>query len=159
MKVVSIDPGTRNLGYAIWESGKGFTAFGSLDLFALCKDKKKRTDYPYLVKLLITQHHRIFHGLDLLLIENQMQAKMKMIACALRCFYFEKAKPISPLAVRKYLKTSCSNYRANKKASVDYVKTILPPKLFARVNKSKKKDDISDALCILHYYLKKYELY
>ena len=50
MKIVSIDPGTRNLGLAIYEDGKLTHFFDSYDLFEYVK-KKKRTDYSFAVHL------------------------------------------------------------------------------------------------------------
>ena len=65
--------------------------------------KKKRTDYPYIARILVDKTN-IFDGVDCVLIERQMQARMKMIACALRCFFWEKSHMVAPLSVRKYFK-------------------------------------------------------
>ena len=157
MKIVSIDPGTRNLGYAVWNNNK-LVSFGCLDLFKYVK-KKKQTDYPYMVNCMVAEETRIFSNVDVLLIENQMQARMKMVACALRCFFWKAAVPISPKSVRSYLKISCCNYRANKKASVNYLSNILNKTDMEKVSTHKKKDDVADAVIQLYYYLKKNSLY
>lgn len=157
MKIVSIDPGTRNLGYAVWDNGK-LTDFGSLDLFKYVK-KKKQTDYPFMVNVMVAAEARIFNNVDVLLIENQMQARMKMVACALRCFFWKAAVPISPKSVRSYLKISCCNYRANKKASIHYLSNILSKSDMKKVSTHKKKDDVADAVVQLYYYIKKNSLY
>ena len=92
---------------------------------------------------------------DVVLIEAQMQAKMKMIQTALQCFYWGKSKIIGPLAVRKFFDISMSNYRLNKKTSIE-----LAP-LLIRTTKEKtlmssfdKKDDVADAIILARLGLK-----
>tara|TARA_B100000519_G_C14170000_1_gene403400 strand:- start:560 stop:1036 length:477 start_codon:yes stop_codon:yes gene_type:complete len=152
MRIVSIDPGTVNCGYAVWENGK-FIKFGSYNLLAMV-NKKKKTDYPFIVRT-FADKTKLFEGADIILIENQMQARMKMIACALRCFYWDVSVPISPLAVRKHFKISNGNYRKNKKDSKVFVHKILTKEQGKHVLKSKKQDDICDAVIQLQYYVEK----
>ena len=146
MKILSIDPGTRNCGYAVWENGK--LTYGTQDLFTLVS-RDKRTDYPYMAYEFTKSP--MFDNIDILLIENQIQARMKMLACAWRCFYWEISVPVSPLAVRKYFKISNSNYKKNKADSVRLVQSLLPTGI-------RKKDDIADAIIQLMWYLKKNKL-
>ena len=101
MRVVSIDPGLRNFGYAVVQDGK-LIQFDSICIWDLVP-KKKRTDYPYIARVLVDKTD-IFDGADVVLIERQMQSRMKMIGCALRCFFWGKSKMIAPLSVRKYFK-------------------------------------------------------
>ena len=152
MRIVSIDPGTVNCGYAVWEDGK-YIDFGSYNLLEMVH-KKKKTDYPYIVSEFIKKT-QLFHGADVVLIENQMQARMKMIACSLRCFFWGKSVPISPLAVRKYFKISNGNYRQNKKDSKAFVHRFLSKEQSKKVKASKKSDDLSDAVIQLQYYIEK----
>ena len=152
MRIVSIDPGTKNLGWAVWEDGK-IIDFGSTDIISLV-ERKRRTDYPFITKTFIDESG-LFANVDVVLIENQMQAKMKIIACSLRCFFFDKAVPISPLAVRNHFGISNSNYRLNKKASCKFVHKFLSEDQSRRVVASKKADDISDAVIQLYYYVEK----
>ena len=152
MKIVSIDPGTVNCGYAVWEDGK-YTDFGSYNLLEMVP-KKKRTDYPYIVKEFISKTD-LFRGLDVLLIENQMQARMKMIACALRCFFWGKSVMIAPQSVRKHFKISNGNYRKNKNDSKEFVHTILNDKQGKKLLQHKKKDDVAVAVIQLQFYLNK----
>jgi Holliday junction resolvasome RuvABC endonuclease subunit len=152
MRIVSIDPGTVNCGYAVWENGK-YIQFGSHNLLAMV-DKKKQTDYPYIARV-FADKTKLFEGADIILIENQMQARMKLIACSLRCFFWDVSVPISPLAVRKYFKISNGNYRKNKKDSKEFVHKILTKEQGKQVLKSKKKDDLADAVIQLQYYIEK----
>jgi hypothetical protein len=43
MRIVSIDPGTKNLGWAVWEDGK-IIDFGSTDIISFV-ERKRRTGY------------------------------------------------------------------------------------------------------------------
>ena len=151
MRIVSIDPGTVNCGYAVWEDGK-FVDFGSHNLLEMVK-KSKRTDYPYIVSVFI-QKTGLFKGADVVLVENQMQARMKMIACSLRCFFWNKAVMIAPQSVRRYFKISHSDYKKNKNASKEFVHKFLSAEQSKTVLNSKKSDDLADAVIQLQYYVK-----
>jgi RNase H-fold protein (predicted Holliday junction resolvase) len=152
MKIVAIDPGTRNMGLAVFEDNK-LTHFDSYDLFEYVT-KKKRTDYSYVVHEFIKKSPQIFNNVDVLLIENQMKAKFKVIAHSFRCFFFQQAIKVSPLAVRKKFKISTSNYKKNKKASIKFVQQFLSKTQLKRFETHKKKDDLSDAIIMIHWYLK-----
>tara|TARA_B100001027_G_C16234299_1_gene316264 strand:- start:258 stop:725 length:468 start_codon:yes stop_codon:yes gene_type:complete len=152
MRIVSIDPGTVNCGYAIWENGK-YVDFGSYNLLSMV-NKKKKTDYPYIVHV-FAKKTKLFEGADVILIENQMQARMKMIACAIRCFYWQKSVAISPLAVRKHFNISNGDYRKNKKDSKLFVHKIITKEQGKHILQSKKQDDICDAVIQLQYYINK----
>ena len=153
MKIISIDPGTRNLGLAVYEDNK-LTHFDSYDLFEYVI-KKKRTDYSYVVHEFIKKSPKIFENVDVLLIENQMKAKFKVIAHSFRCFFFQQAVKVSPLAVRKKFKISKSDYKKNKKASITFVQQFLTKKQLKYFKSHKKQDDVSDAIIMIHWYLTK----
>ena len=152
MKIISVDPGTRNLGLSVWEDGK-LLHFDSYDLFDYVP-KKKRTDYSYVVHEFIEKSPQIFNNVDVILIENQMRAKFKVVAHSFRCFFFKQAIKVSPLSVRKYFKISTSNYKKNKKASIKFVKKFLNSKQTIMFDNHKKKDDVADSIIMLHWYLK-----
>lgn len=152
MKIVSIDPGTVNCGYAVWVDGK-FTSFGSYNLLEMVP-KKKKTDYPFIVREFIRKTE-LFKDVDVVLIENQMQARMKMIACSLRCFFWGKSVMIAPQSVRRHFKISNGDYRKNKKDSKQLVHKFLTSEQSKKVQDSKKQDDIADAVIQLKFYLNK----
>ena len=152
MRVVSIDPGLRNFGYAIVQDDK-LIAFDSICIWDLVP-KKKRTDYPYIARVLV-EHTDIFQGADIVLIERQMQSRMKMIACALRCFFWDKSRMVAPLSVRKHFNISTGVYKNNKKASIALVPTFFNEKQLKRFMTHKKKDDIADAVLMAMYFIKK----
>jgi hypothetical protein len=150
MRVVSIDVGLRNFGYAIINNGI-LIDFDSICIWDLVP-KKKRTDYPYIARVLV-DNTDIFKGADVVLIERQMQSRMKMIACALRCFFWEKSKMIAPLSVRKYFKISTGVYKENKKASKNFVTRFLDHSQTEKYMSSTKKDDMADAIIQGMYYV------
>jgi Holliday junction resolvasome RuvABC endonuclease subunit len=152
MRVVSIDPGLRNFGYAIVQDDK-LIAFDSICIWDLVP-KKKRTDYPYIARVLV-ENTDIFKNADVILIERQMQARMKMIACALRCFFWDMSRMVAPLSVRKYFKISTGVYKDNKKASIALVPKFLDEQQMKRFMTHKKKDDIADAVLMAMYFIKK----
>jgi hypothetical protein len=155
MKIVSIDPGTRNCGYAVWNNGN-LTDFGSYDLFELVP-KSKKTDYPLMAKAFV-QKSGIFENVDVVLIENQMQARMKMLACAWRCFFWGKSVAVSPLSVRKFFKISNGDYKKNKSDSKIFVGKFLNKSQLKKLMTHKKRDDVADAVIQLFWYLKKNKL-
>ena len=150
MRVVSIDVGLRNFGYAILQDDE-LVDFDSICIWDLVP-KNKRTDYPYIARVLV-ENTNIFDKADVVLIERQMQARMKMIACALRCFFWGKSKMIAPLSVRKHFKISTGVYKENKKASKDFVLQFLSESQKKKYMSSKKKDDMADAIIQGMYYI------
>ena len=150
MRVVSIDVGLRNFGYAILQDHE-LVDFDSICIWDLVP-KNKRTDYPYIARVLV-ENTNIFDKADVVLIERQMQARMKMIACALRCFFWGKSKMIAPLSVRKHFKISTGVYKENKKASKDFVLQFLSESQKKKYMSSKKKDDMADAIIQGMYYI------
>lgn len=150
MRVVSIDPGLRNFGYAIVEDGK-LIDFDSICIWDLVP-KKKRSDYPFIARVLV-DNTDVFRDADVVLIERQMQSRMKMIACALRCFFWDRSRMIAPLSVRKHFKISTGVYRENKKASKDYVLRFLNDKQKKKYSASKKRDDMADAIIQAMYFV------
>ena len=153
MIIVAIDPGLVNLGYAVYDSDKKvFVTFGK---YALKKDipKKKQSDYAYLVKSFVERSQKILASADIIAIEIQMQARMKVIATALRCFYWTKAEMVSPLKVRRFFDISCANYAKNKRASIKLAPKLLStPQELHRFDSYAKKDDVADAIILARFW-------
>lgn len=154
MKIVAIDPGTRNLGLVVYENKK-LTHFGCYDLFDYAKQKKERTDYALLTYNFIKAHPTIFQHMDKILIEVQMQARMKIICNTFRVMYWDKAIKISPLGVKHFFKIGKGNHRKNKKAAINFVEQFLSSSQFEKIKKHNKFDDICDCVIMVDYYFKK----
>lgn len=154
MKIVSIDIGTRNLGLAIYKNGN-LTNFNCYCLFDYVKKKKERTDYTLMTHNFIQAHPEIFKDMDYILLENQIQARMKVIQTSFRCFFYKKAVKISPLAVHNHFKSGKGKHSKNKKAAIKLVERFLSGSQMAKLKKHKKKDDCADAIIQIYYYLDK----
>ena len=162
MRILSIDVGTRNMGWAVWDGRivdfgvadfQDAAYFGRRcalppkDIAKICKGK----DYPKMVWLL--RETGFFENADVILVERQMQSKMKMLACAIRCFSFDKTVMISPQCVRRHFKTLMRKHRLNKKAHVAHAQRHIDTRMLPQFLKHKKKDDISDAIMQALYYV------
>jgi Holliday junction resolvasome RuvABC endonuclease subunit len=160
MIIVGIDPGIRNLGFAVYDTeAKCFSAFGKIDLTENV-DKKMKTKYAQLVKTVIDSRPDIFGHFDRIVIEIQMVAKFKTIATAFQCFFWGKSHLISPRAVRCHFGISTGNYKLNKKASIDIFHTLPISRenidLFLSFPE-KKKDDVADASLLALFAAQKME--
>jgi hypothetical protein len=145
MRVLSIDVGTRNMGWAVWDGG--IQDFGVVDLQQVCKG----TDYPK--KIWAWKQTGFFDDADIILVERQMQSKMKMLACAIRCFHYDRTIMVAPQCVRRHFKTLMKNHAKNKKAHIHYVQQYLQGAQSLKFKSHKKKDDVSDAIMQLLYWL------
>ena len=162
MRVLSIDVGTRNMGWALWD--QRIVDFGVIDLHdvryftarvalpekeirKICKGK----DYPRQIWLL--KQTGFFDGVDTILVERQMQCKMIVLGVAIRCFSFAKTVMISPRSVRSHFKTLMRKHSLNKKAHVQHARNHIALQLLPKFDKHKKKDDISDAIMQTLYYI------
>lgn len=151
MRIFAVDPGTRHLGWAVFDTSKdAYDAFGVFDLQE-GMPKTLKTKYAHLVHNFCSQKRELILSCDVLAVEIQMQAKMKVVATALQCFFWQKHKMVSPLAVRKFFKISHANYRKNKKASIAFAQELVHGAQKKLLNAHKKRDDIADALILAKY--------
>jgi hypothetical protein len=123
--------------------------------YLLIRSTHKEEPFPY-EKAWINQ----VGNFDYIAIETQMIAKMKTVATAFQCFFWDKSVMVSPLALRKHFQISMGNYKKNKKASID----IFPKLPISQANidlfnsfPDKKKDDVADASLIALYHAQKLE--
>ncbi len=153
MIIFAVDPGVKNMGYACYDTSKrSFITFGKWDMQSGVKSKEK-TKYALLTRRFCDGMKGLLEMSDIILIEAQMQAKMKVVQTAIQCFYWEKSKVIGPLAVRKFFGISMSNYRLNKKTSVELVPLLIrTTKEKKLMSQFKKKDDVADAIILARYW-------
>jgi uncharacterized protein involved in tolerance to divalent cations len=146
MRILSIDVGTKNFGWAQYWDGK-IRDVGVLDL----SKYSKGTDYALQVRKLMETG---FFDADVILVENQMRSCMKIIANSIRCFYWEKTVRIAPQCVRRHFKTLTKKHSTNKKAHLALMDEFdLDASIRAKIHSHRKKDDIADAIVQLEYYL------
>jgi len=158
MIIVAIDPGLKNLGWAVFNTTTGrFVSFGRYDL-TKNQPKKLKTKYVELVRAFVDASKDVFEMADLVLIEIQMVAKFKVIATAFQCFFWGKSEMVSPRSVRCHFKISTGNYAKNKKASVAIIPTLpisAQNKRWFQSFEKKKRDDVADAMLIALYWAQK----
>ena len=119
------------------------------------KDAKRleKTKYALLTKRFCDALKFYLNKADVVLIEAQMQAKMKVVQTAMQCFYWEKSHIVGPLAVRKFFGISMSNYRLNKKKSIELAPLLIKTKKEkSLIETFKKKDDVADAIILAKYW-------
>ena len=147
MRILSIDVGTKNLGWALWDGT--ILDVGVLDLSKYAKG----TDYAMQVRKLSETG---FFKADVILVEVQMRSCMKIIANSIRCFYWDKTVRIAPQSVRRHFRTITKKHSSNKKAHLALLQELdLDACIRAKIAKHKKRDDIADAIVQLEYYLTK----
>jgi len=142
--ILSIDVGTRNLGWCTWD--EKCVDFGIIDLMAL----KKGTDYAAKVKRL--HESGFFDNADTILCEIQMRSCMKTIATAIRCLEWDKTVRVAPQRIKRHFASATGKHRSNKKAAVAIAQRYLSGALLDKFMKLKKKDDIADAILQCVWY-------
>ena len=148
MKLVGIDPGLINVGWAIVENGKLITC----GVFNMTHKVpvKERKQYARLVKRFM--RFKMFRDCDVVVIRQQMSGKLRVVANSFLCFNWGKSYLVSPRAVRNHHGISMSNYRANKRASVAKVPRYMTSRQTTRFRAAKKRDDMADAILIAMYW-------
>lgn len=148
MRVLGIDPGLINVGWAIVENGKLITC----GVFNMTHKVpvKERKQYARLVKRFM--RFKMFRDCDAVVIERQMSGKLRVVANSFLCFNWGKSYLVSPRAVRNHHGISMSNYKANKRASVAKVPRYMTSRQTTRFRAAKKRDDMADAILIAMYW-------
>ncbi len=148
MRVLGIDPGLINVGWAIVENGKLVTC----GVFNMTHKVpvKERKQYARLVKRFM--RYKMFRTCDVVVIERQMSGKLRVVANSFLCFNWGKSYLVSPRAVRNHHGISMSNYKANKRASVARVPRYMTGRQVARFREAKKRDDMADAILIALFW-------
>lgn len=144
MKIVSVDIGTRNFAFTVYNGA--FTEFHLLDL-------GKMKDPVLRMKQIADEEP--FASADIILVENQMRAIMKTMATALRCFHLDKVVRVQPQCVKRFFNTSKKKHHKNKKAGVEEAVKYLDARMLARFHTFKKKDDIADCILQTIWYVNK----
>ena len=158
MLIVGIDVGLRSLGWAAFDSKAGELTdskawqVGILDVWSLVK-KKEKNDYCLLAKRML-ESMPLLRKADVIVIERQMQARMKQLATALRAFLWPRAQLCTPLVVKRFFGTSTGHYKLNKKAGVELAREIAPLPIRNTIMemKAKQETDAADALLMCYWY-------
>jgi len=158
MIVFAIDVGLRSLGWASFDSDAGdYTCaeawqVGIVDVYSLVHKKQQR-DYCLLAKRMLETMPQLMKA-DVVVIERQMQARMKQLATALRAFLWPRAQLVAPLSIKRFFGTSTGQYKLNKAAGVELAREICPAAIRIEMMqmKSKQETDVADALLMCYWY-------
>lgn len=150
MRVLSVDPGLKNLGFAYIVDGK-LARFGVFNAVRRV-EKKHQKNYPLIVKRF--SKFKIFREADVVLVERQMNQKMRCVATALICFSWPRGVLVSPRSVKVHHGISMRNYRKNKAAAVELAPTYMSVSSRQTYRNLKhKRDDIADAVLMGFWYV------
>ena len=151
-RTLAIDPGIRNIGWALFEDRK-LINFGVHDMMYEGIKKAERTQYPELVKKFIDSEGEMFNSANAVIIERQMHARLKVIQTAFQCFLWEASVLVSPISMRKHHGVSTGDYRDNKRASIARAPKYMSVEQKQKYVKSPKRDDIADAVLLAAYHV------
>jgi hypothetical protein len=171
--VFSIDPGIVNIGACCYDYKTGEVLFADrLTLAPSLKALKSDSEIiPRVFKLFFDDLHspykKMINSSRIVLIENQMKARMKIIQHVIGSLCFASNmdyQMVAPQSIKahfntgsyarkkagKAVKGSKNNHRENKKMGIAKAEQ-LHPNLFAKCTKA-KRDDIADALLQAVWY-------
>ena len=171
--VVSIDVGIVNIGFCFYDYATGEVLFADrLTLAPSLKALKSDSEIiPRVFKLFfddsVSPYKKMINSSRIVLIENQMKARMKIIQHVIGSLCFASNvdyKMVAPQSIKAHFNTGSyarkkagttvkgkkNNHRENKKMGIAKAEE-LHPKLFSKCSKA-KKDDIADALLQAVWY-------
>ena len=151
MKVLSIDPGMRNLAYVFTDGGLVCTA-RRVDIFDGLPINKD-TCFNH-INVWCAANANLFHEADVVVIEKQfMDGKVVLSSCllivqtVLQMWAGEKCLLVHAMTVKKYYGTNRGSRPLNKRASVEMAKSLWP----GLCEIKEKVDDIADAFLLAHF--------
>lgn len=162
MYIISIDIGLNNLGIVGAQNSKfhrlEINLCKKIDIKALCQYCNIKncglyhnlciSDY---VSHFLKKYQKYFNMADIILIERQPPNGFISIQEIIVFQYREKIKMISPNSVHKYFDITHYDYSRRKDFVTQYAQKAL--KDFPDFKNSKRKHDISDAYCMIIFYL------
>lgn len=161
--ILSVDPGIVNVGCALVNAKTGAVGFvNRLTLAPSLKAMSKESEItPRVFKLFLQEYRSLVDRAAIVLIEQQMKTKMKLIQYSLGAFCMAINKPyryVGPKSIKAFYNTGKfsrkgtgeavrgkkNNHAANKKAAIRLALQKWPA-VMAKIDK-KKQDDAADAL-------------
>jgi Holliday junction resolvasome RuvABC endonuclease subunit len=151
MKVLSFDPGMRNLAFVFMDAGLVCTA-SRVDIFEGLPINKD-TCFGH-INAWCAANANLFKQADVVIIEKQfVDGKVVLSSCllivqtVLQMWAGERGLLVHAMTVKKYYKTNRGSHPLNKRASVEMAKSLWPG-----LSEIKDKvDDIADAFLLAHF--------
>jgi len=158
-KVLSIDPGIKNLGYVYCEIGTSIKVLecNRVDItfmkhskipFCECTLRHENCIPDYLDHFV--QENDIFEKADIILLERQPPQGLLNVQDLLFIKYRDKITLINPNSIHKYFKMTKGDYDLRKIESVDFANSFLNE--FYNFEINERKHDISDAMLTIMYH-------
>lgn len=157
MYIISIDIGLNNLGI-VGGYLNNINLCKKVDIKALCQycaikncglyHNLCMSDY---VSHFIKDYQKYLNMADIILIERQPPCGFISIQELIVFQYRDKVKMISPNSVHKYFDITHYNYERRKEFVTQYAENAL--KMFPDFKDSKRKHDVSDAYCMIIFWL------
>ena len=152
MFIGSIDVGTRNLAFAVFNSSTN--SIVHMEIIDLSKVdntvvRVNEQSLVYLVRTMVEKRRRIFELCTIVGIEKQMTRRMLAVQFILECVLYPMVQyvvQIPPANVKRWIGTGCrKNHRKNKKAAVAKLKSMIGEEGRKALAKFKKQDDVADS--------------
>jgi hypothetical protein len=142
MLVVVIDVGIKNLSYCALRDGE-IVEWANV---SLVEGSYRPSDSVHYVKRFTEAHAELLEAAELIVVEKQMRANMRIIESVLHALYYAKCKAVHARSVKARFGLSRPSYRLNKRAAVYWVLDNLhDADWFLRFQESPKKDDLADS--------------
>jgi len=160
--VVAIDVGVKNLGICCFDFLTNQVVHWD-NISLVPSGRYIPAQNVHYVHEFVKRHHHLFDNAIMIVIERQMRCNMRIIEAVLQSMFVDRCRVISARSVKVHYNISTRNYRANKAKAIDWATefTSANPGIFAsdvldNFRKRSKRDDLSDALLLLMYYLDTY---
>jgi hypothetical protein len=159
MSVLAVDVGVKNLGLCVWERGRVTHWW----VHSLVDGKYVPAQNVKYVCAFLEQHRNLFERASVVLIERQMRTNMRVIEALLEFAFLGRSIVLSPRSIKMHYSLCMRDYRKNKIAAVEFIRThltthpqLVEPVLAQKFHTSRKQDDLADSLLMLLYYLDTY---
>mgnify|MGYP001482536970 CR=1 FL=1 len=156
MKILAIDPGSRNMAWVMTDGG-AVTHAGRTDIF----EGKPIESSKVFVRTMqfVADMMELIREADVVIVEQQFVDKKRQLSTTLitiqttiQTAAFPKVRLISPMSVKRYFNMECqNNHQRNKQLSVLKAQE-LSPKFAATLEAGTKVDDICDAFLLNMYF-------
>lgn len=161
--VVAIDVGIKNLGLCVFDFVTAkFVMWQSVSLvpqgrYVPANNVKYVTEF-------VKRFESFFSEAACVVIERQMRCNMRIIEAVLQTLFVDRCVVINARCVKAHYNLSMKNYRLNKEKAIEWAAWFVranPGAFAAGVvgdfnERTKKKDDLADALLLTTYYLDTY---
>lgn len=153
---IAIDVGIKNLGFCVYDIEQGCVV--DWRNVSLCNGHRYVPgDNVSIVMQFIRDNGAWFQHCNKLIIEKQIRCNMRIIESVFHTLFYDKAVLVHARNVKMHFGTSCCNYKENKRKAIEFVNAnlsafVTDASLKQAYEGATKKDDMADALLLIHYY-------